>query len=102
MNNNIVPFNNAALGCSVRTVIINNDPWFVAKDVCEALEINNTSDTLKKVLDDDEDRCIRVDGEPISYGVAVGLLEQIERQSMSGILTTLPNATTRTDTTTTN
>ena len=54
MNNNIVPFNNAALGCSVRTVIINNDPWFVAKDVCEALEINNTSDTLKKVLDDDE------------------------------------------------
>ena len=79
MNNNIVPFNNAALGCSVRTVIINNDPWFVAKDVCEALEINNTSDTLKKVLDDDEDRCIRVDGEPISYGVAVGLLEQIEQ-----------------------
>ena len=79
MNNNIVPFNNAALGCSVRTVIINNEPWFVAKDVCEALEINNTSDTLKKVLDDDEDRCIRVDGEPISYGVAVGLLEQIEQ-----------------------
>lgn len=28
---------------------------------------------------DDEDRCIRVDGEPISYGVAVGLLEQIEQ-----------------------
>ena len=28
---------------------------------------------------DEEDRCIRVDGEPISYGVAVGLLEQIEQ-----------------------
>lgn len=39
MNNNIVPFNNAALGCSVRTVIINEEPWFVAKDVCDALEI---------------------------------------------------------------
>lgn len=50
---------------------------------------------------DDEDRCIRVDGEPISYGVAVGLLEQIEQAIDEWDLTTLPNATTRTDTTTT-
>ncbi len=29
------------------------EPWFVARDVCEALEIGNTSDALRR-LDDDE------------------------------------------------
>lgn len=38
----------------VRTVTVNGEPWFVAKDVCEVLGISNTSDTLSKVLDDDE------------------------------------------------
>lgn len=28
---------------------------------------------------DDEDQCIRVDGEAISYDVAVGLLEHLEQ-----------------------
>ncbi|PNC87706.1 BRO-N domain-containing protein, partial [Akkermansia muciniphila] len=52
MNNNIVPFNNAALGCSIRTVIINEEPWFVAKDVCDALEIGRHQDSTR-YLDDD-------------------------------------------------
>lgn len=64
MNNNIVPFNNAALGCSVRTVIINNDPWFVAKDVCEALEIR--TDSIRSILEDEEIDSIN----PNSIGVA--------------------------------
>ena len=38
----------------VRTVLIDGEPWFVAKDVCEVLGISNVSDTLSKVLDDDE------------------------------------------------
>lgn len=37
----------------IRTVIIDEDVWFVAKDVCEILEIRNTSDALSR-LDDDE------------------------------------------------
>ena len=53
MNNTIVPFNNAALGCSVRTVIINEEPWFVAKDVCEALSIADSKSSLR-FLEDDE------------------------------------------------
>jgi anti-repressor protein len=38
----------------VRTVLIDGEPWFVARDVCEVLGISNVSDTLSKVLDDDE------------------------------------------------
>ena len=38
---------------SVRVVMQDNEPWFVAADVCKALEIGNTSDAVKR-LDEDE------------------------------------------------
>lgn len=37
----------------VRVVERNGEPWFVAKDVCECLELTNASQTLS-YLDDDE------------------------------------------------
>lgn len=33
---------------TIRTVIIDGEPWFVATDVCKILEIKNTTDALKK------------------------------------------------------
>ena len=38
----------------VRTVEKNGDIWFVAKDVCDVLDIHNSNDTVRKMLDDDE------------------------------------------------
>ena len=38
---------------SIRTLAINNEPWFVAIDVCNVLNIANSRDALLK-LDDDE------------------------------------------------
>ncbi|MEX4119650.1 phage repressor protein/antirepressor Ant, partial [Haemophilus influenzae] len=38
---------------SIRTFAINDDPWFVAKDICDALNISNARDAIAK-LDDDE------------------------------------------------
>ena len=38
---------------TVRTVQIDGEIWFVAKDVCDVLEIANARDAIK-VLDDDE------------------------------------------------
>lgn len=37
----------------VRTVIINSEPWWVAKDVCDILEIQNVTQALQN-LDEDE------------------------------------------------
>lgn len=37
----------------VRVVDVNGEPWFVAKDVCECLELTNTAQTIS-YLDDDE------------------------------------------------
>jgi anti-repressor protein len=50
--NELQVFNNAMFG-DVRIILQNNEPWFVAKDVCDCLEIKNTTDALKR-LDDDE------------------------------------------------
>lgn len=56
MNNKIKVFENAEFGY-VRTVTINGEPWFVASDVCKALEINNVSMAISR-LDDDEKNTI--------------------------------------------
>ena len=56
MNNKIKVFENAKFG-SVRTVTINGEPWFVASDVCKALEINNVSMAISR-LDYDEKNTI--------------------------------------------
>ena len=52
MNNKIKVFENPEFG-SVRTVTINGEPWFVAADVCNALDIGNPSQAISR-LDDDE------------------------------------------------
>ena len=38
----------------VRIVEKGGEPWFVARDVCNILEIKNSRDTLNKCLDEDE------------------------------------------------
>ncbi len=50
--NNIEVFKNDRFG-EVRTIVIDNEPWFVAKDVCEVLEISNSRGAISS-LDDDE------------------------------------------------
>nr|WP_232620916.1 BRO family protein [Virgibacillus massiliensis] len=40
-------------GQQLRIIEQNNEPWFVAKDVCDILEIKNPTDALKR-LDEDE------------------------------------------------
>lgn len=37
----------------IRTILQDGEPWFVAADVCKALDIQNATDAIKK-LDDDE------------------------------------------------
>ena len=46
-------------GQQVRTVEIDGDIWFVAKDVCDVLEIGNPTEALKP-LDDDERGSLRI------------------------------------------
>ena len=52
MENEIKIFKNQEFG-QLRTVVKGGEPWFVAKDVCDALEISNPTIAVSR-LDDDE------------------------------------------------
>jgi len=53
----IIPFDFD--GDAVRVVVRSGEPWFVAKDVCDVLELSNTTEALK-ALDDDEKSTLRI------------------------------------------
>lgn len=70
----------------VRTVLKDNQPWFVAKDVCEILEIKNSRDAVSR-LDDDEKGVDSIDtlggkqnmilvNEPGLYSLIIGSKKQ--------------------------
>lgn len=50
--NDLKIFENSEFG-AVRVVDVNGEPWFVAKDVCECLDIGNSRDAVA-ALDEDE------------------------------------------------
>ncbi|MDR2074463.1 MAG: hypothetical protein LBP36_03815 [Oscillospiraceae bacterium] len=52
MQNKLEIFKNEQFG-EIRTVIIGGEPWFVLKDLCYALEIQNSRDVFAR-LDEDE------------------------------------------------
>lgn len=49
-------FYNEDANVNIRTEVIKGEPWFVAKDVCDALDINKYRDALGR-LEDDEKGC---------------------------------------------
>lgn len=54
--NNLQIFSNEEFG-QIRTMVIDGEPWFVGKDVAEALGYERPTDTVRKRVDD-EDRGI--------------------------------------------
>lgn len=50
--NNLQIFNSTEFG-EIRTVIINNEPWFVAKDISDKLGYAQTSNMIKRIDDED-------------------------------------------------
>ena len=53
MDNKLMTFENAAFG-TIRTITIDGEPWFVAVDVCKALQIANSRDALTRIDDDEK------------------------------------------------
>ena len=54
---NPIALTNADLNASVRIIERDDQPWFVAKDVCEALTIQNTTQALDRLDDDEKGVC---------------------------------------------
>lgn len=64
MENNLITFNNPDFG-EVRTLNIDNEPWFLGKDVATVLGYSNPRDALAKHVDDDDKNTVAIcDGIP--------------------------------------
>ena len=72
MDNKIIAFTNPEFG-EVRTLNIENEPWFVAADVCKALEIGNPTDAMRR-LDADERTLVSIEG--ASNGLSVNAVNE--------------------------
>lgn len=57
--NEIQIFNNEDFG-QIRMVQIDEDPWFVGKDIADALGYKDTADALRKHVDDEDKRLVKV------------------------------------------
>lgn len=53
MQNNLQTFSNAEFG-EIRTVVIDDIPYFIGKDVAAVLGYRNTRDALSKRVDDED------------------------------------------------
>ena len=51
--NNLQIFNSEEFG-SVRTMVIDNEPWFVGKDVADILEYTNTAKAIRDHIDEED------------------------------------------------
>ena len=57
--NELIIFRNEDFG-EVRTIQIDDEPWFVGKDVAAALGYKDTADALKNHVDDEDKRLVKV------------------------------------------
>ena len=58
--NEITVFNNDEFG-SIRTVTVENEPWFVGKDVAEVLGYQNGSRDINRHVDDEDKLCTKIE-----------------------------------------
>ena len=68
--NELMIFNNPEFG-EIRTVGIDGDPWFVGKDVAQALGYNDTDQALRKHVDDEDKLTRRFDGSGQSRSMTI-------------------------------
>jgi len=58
-------------GNQVRIVVKDGEPWFVAKDVCNILELDNSRQALTRLDDDEKGTVILNDGTPGNPNMAI-------------------------------
>ena len=72
MKNNMQIYQSEKFG-EIRTLLIDGEPWFVAADVCKALEIGNPADAMRR-LDADERTLVSIEG--ASNGLPVNAVNE--------------------------
>lgn len=81
----IQPFVFPATGQPVRTAILDDEPWFIATDVCSALEHTNTTVALDMVDDEDKRTLRRSEALNFGYPIADLRIQSVNIVNESGL-----------------
>ena len=73
MTNEIAKVFSSERFSSVRVVMVNGEPWFVGKDICDALDIGNSRQAMARIDDDEKSGVILNDG---SQGRNMGVVNE--------------------------
>lgn len=79
-----VPGGEEEPACLIRSKIVNDHPWFIAKDVCAALEIVNHRDAVSKLDEDEKGDVVLTD--------AIGREQQTLAVNESGLYALIMNS----------
>jgi prophage antirepressor-like protein len=69
----------------LRVILIDDQPWFVAADVCRALGIQNTSDAMR-TLDDDETTLDTIEGRTPTGGIIRTPVRLVNEAGLYGLI----------------
>lgn len=65
-------FNSEKFG-NVRVAVVDGEPWFVGKDICDALDIRNSRDAMARIDNDEKSSVVLTDG---SQGRNMGVVNE--------------------------
>ena len=58
LSNLVKCFNNSSLGVNLTTILIDNEPWFIAKEVATLLGYENTEKTIRTHVDEEDQKML--------------------------------------------
>ena len=58
LSNLVKCFNNSNLGVNLTTILIDNEPWFIAKEVATLLGYENTEKTIRTHVDEEDQKML--------------------------------------------
>ena len=75
--NELQIFNNDEFG-EIRSVSIGNEPWFVASDICKALDLRNPTMAMERLDDDEKSK--------LNLGLPGGATNCVNEYGLSGLV----------------
>ena len=91
LSNLVKCFNNSNLGVNLTTILIDNEPWFIAKEVANILGYKNTKDAINNHVDEQDQimlscsECKELFGNLLTVGEAVEDSDSVEgEQNLKG------------------
>ena len=78
VSNLVKCFNNSSLGVNLTTILIDNEPWFIAKEVASILKYTNLKKAINRNVNESDQRMLSYEECKVLFGNNLEIEEDIE------------------------